>query len=349
MPDKPRCESRATQDPAGFHTALADWFEKQGRDLPWRRTRDPYPVLVSEMMLQQTQVATVLAGRYFPRFMEMFPTVDALAAADDDSLLKAWEGLGYYRRVRLLRDAARAVIERHGGVFPHEVADLLALPGVGRYTAGALRAFAFDLPAVLVDGNIARVLSRLTNRHAPIDTTAGQAALWRAAEKLACPERPRLHHSALMELGQIICRPGMPDCHACPVARWCATRTPEKLPVKQGRVALTAVAEHAVFLVDGDDRVLLHRESGRRRQGLWKLPVRPESELARLPVIERESYTITRYKVALAVHDARCPDSPVAPAEDEAWVPIDEVSALAMPSPYRRVIRRLLDFEDESM
>jgi len=342
---KPSSDNRATRDPVAFRAALAGWFLRHGRDLPWRRTRDPYAVFVSELMLQQTQVATVLAGGYFTRFMDAFPDLEALASAGDDALLKAWEGLGYYRRVRLLRAAAQAVIERHGGEFPSATDALLALPGVGRYTAGALRAFAFDLPAVLVDGNIARVISRLENIRQPVDASTGQARLWKVAEKLACPERPRVHHSALMELGQTVCRPGLPDCQSCPVASWCATRAPEKLPVKQGKVRLTAVEEHAVFVRDARGRVLLHQESGRRRQGLWKLPVRPLEEIRHHPVVEREHYTITRYKVSLVVRRA----AGLGLACGESWIPADEVAALAMPAPYRRVIGRLLGFADESV
>jgi len=349
MMPKPRCKIRATADPAGFRKAIAGWFSREGRDLPWRRTRDPYAVLVSEMMLQQTQVATVLAGGYFERFLEAFPTPEALAGADDDSLLKAWEGLGYYRRARLLRDAAGAVVERHGGIFPSDLDALLALPGVGRYTAGALRAFAFDLPAVLVDGNIARVIARLANRHAPIDSGTGLAAIWKIAAKLACPDAPRAHHSALMELGQKICRPGVPSCHHCPVARWCATRAPGKLPVKKNKSTLTEVMEHAVFLRDHGGRVLLHRESGSRRHGLWRLPLRPADDTRALPAIDREDYTITRYKVALVVHDAAHANPPLVAADGESWIEADAVTALAMPAPYRRVISRLLGFADESM
>ncbi len=346
---KPPCEIRATRDAANFRSALALWFRKNGRDLPWRRTRNPYVILVSELMLQQTQVATVLSGGYFTRFLEAFPDLEKLASADDDHLLKAWEGLGYYRRARHLRDAARAVLDRHDGEFPHEPGALLALPGVGRYTAGALRAFAFDLPAVLVDGNIARVLSRLQNLREPVDAARGQSEIWKIAEKLACPEQSRIHHSALMELGQLICRPGMPDCLNCPVARWCAARSPEKLPVKQKSLRLTAMEERAFFLRDSRKRVLLHRESARRRQGLWKLPLRDAADLKDLPVIERENYSITRFKVSLIVHDAAEKHPVPQPARDEAWIPVADVPALAMPAPYRRVIGRLLGFAHESM
>lgn len=300
-------------------------------------------------MLQQTQVATVLSGSYFERFLTRFPDLESLAVADDDMLLKAWEGLGYYRRVRQLREAARTIIRDHAGQFPHEMEDLLSLPGVGRYTAGAIRAFAFDLPSVLVDGNIARVLARLENIRLAVDSRDGQTALWNAAGALACAEQPRIHHSGLMELGQRICRPGLPDCLACPVATWCLTRNPEKLPVKKAKVSLTSVEEHALYARDARNRILLHREQGSRRQGLWKLPVRPLVELEGLPVIDSEKYTITRYKVITHVHaagHATCKQSSI---EGESWIPVKMVPSLAMSAPYRRVICRLLGFEDESV
>ncbi len=152
---------------ADFARSLIDWFRREGRDYPWRRTRDPYAILVSEIMLQQTQIATVLGRGYYDRWFGTFPDVGSLAAAPEDALLKAWEGLGYYNRVRNLQRAARAVIDDHGGRFPDTVEGLLTLPGVGRYTAGAVASFAFDLPAPLVDGNVARVFSRLGDLRDP--------------------------------------------------------------------------------------------------------------------------------------------------------------------------------------
>ena len=157
-----------------FRKALVAWFEAEGRDYPWRRTTDPYGVLVSEVMLQQTQISTVLGKGYYRRFLEAFPNVQKLAEADDESLLKAWEGLGYYRRARMLRETARAVMERDDQSFPSTIGDLLELPGIGRYTAGALRAFAFEQAAVLVDGNVARVLSRLMDYSKEVDAGEGQ-------------------------------------------------------------------------------------------------------------------------------------------------------------------------------
>ena len=332
----------AMKDREGFRDSLAEWFSNYGKDYPWRRTREPYPILISEVMLQQTQIATVLGGGFYLRFLEMFPDVESLSTAEDERLLKAWEGLGYYRRVRMLRESARAVIAEHGGKFPIDLAALMKLPGVGRYTAGALRAFAFDLPAVVVDGNVARVLSRVMDFSAAVDTTAGQKQLWEWAEALADPERPRIYHSALMELGQTICRPGVPDCLKCPVVGFCKTREPENLPVKKQKTVVTAVDEHALWLRDEEGRLLLHREGGKRREGLWKLPTREAAEISMLPVLDEHHYTITRYRVTLRVHDGAPFKKRLHPAVDEVWQNLDEVLGLAMPSPFRRAIERLL-------
>jgi A/G-specific adenine glycosylase len=339
---KPRLKSDALKGRMAFREALAGWFLENGRDYPWRRTREPYAVLISEVMLQQTQIATVLGREFYTRFLERFPDVESLAAAEDERLLKAWEGLGYYRRVRMLRETARAVIAEHGGEFPVELEALMKLPGVGRYTAGALRAFAHDLPAAVVDGNVARVLSRVMDFSAPVDDTAGQKQMWEWAEALADPLRSRIYNSALMELGQRICRPGVPDCLSCPVAGFCKTRAPELLPVKRQKTLITAVDEHALWLRDGKGRLLLHREGGKRREGLWKLPTREAAEISRLPVLDEHRYTITRYRVTLRVHDGAGMGRNFKPGPDETWQDAEAVLALAMPSPFRRAIGRLL-------
>jgi A/G-specific adenine glycosylase len=219
---------------------------------------------------------------------------------------------------------------------------LMELPGVGRYTAGALRAFAFDAPAAVVDGNVARVLSRVMDFSAPVDDTAGQKQLWEWAEALADPQRPRIYNSALMELGQKICRPGVPDCLGCPVAGFCKTREPERLPVKRQKTTITAVDEHALWLRDRKGRLLLHREGGKRREGLWKLPTRDAETISMLPVLAEHRYTITRYRVTLRVHDGSGIGKNFSPGENEIWQHADNVPALAMPSPFRRAIERLL-------
>ena len=338
---KPKFKSDAVKGRVAFREALAGWFSASGKDYPWRRTQEPYAILISEVMLQQTQIATVLGRGFYTRFLETFPDVDALAAADDERLLKAWEGLGYYRRVRMLRETARAVIAEHGGTFPMELDELMKLPGVGRYTAGAMRAFAADLPAVVVDGNVARVLSRVMDFSGPVDDTTGQKQIWEWAEALADPKRPRIYNSALMELGQKICRPGVPDWLSCPVAGFCKTREPELLPVKRQKALITAVDEHALWLRDRNGRLLLHREGGKRREGLWKLPTRDAAEISHLPVLDEHRYSITRYRVTLRVHDGATVRKNFQLVAGEEWQDANDVLALAMPSPFRRAILRL--------
>lgn len=340
---KPRHEVSALDEKPAFRNALARWFGKHAKDYPWRRTRDPYEVLVSEVMLQQTQIATVLGKGYYTRFLAAFPDMVALAAAEDAPLLKAWEGLGYYRRARMLRETARAVIAEHGGVFPADLEVLLKLPGIGRYTAGALRAFAFGVPAVVVDGNVSRVFARLMDCAEPIDDTAGIKRAWAWAEELADAKRPAVYHAALMELGQQVCRPGVPDCLGCPVARFCAASEPEFLPVKSRKIPITAMDEHALWLRDDAGRLLLHHEGGKRRTGLWKLPLREPAEIGHLPVLEEQGYSITRYRVTLRVHDGNAVDDSFQPCAGDSWVEPDQVTALAMAAPFRRVVERLLE------
>ena len=339
---KPKLKQAALKCREGFHEALALWFSTNGKDYPWRRTQEPYAILISEVMLQQTQIATVQGRGFYTRFLETFPDVESLAAADDERLLKAWEGLGYYRRVRMLRETARAVIAGHLGRFPLELADLMKLPGIGRYTAGAMRAFAFNLPAAVVDGNVARVLSRLMDFSAPVDDTAGLKQLWSWAEMLADAKRPRIYNSALMELGQTICRPGVPDCLGCPVAGFCKTREPERLPIKRLKTIITAVDEHALWLRDAAGRLLLHREAGNRRTGLWKLPTREAAEISKLPILAEQRYSITRYRVTLRVHDGAGLGKNFHPQADEVWQAADVIGGLPMPSPFRKVLERLL-------
>lgn len=335
---------RATRDPRlqapAFRDALVGWFSHEGRDYPWRRTTDPYAILVSEVMLQQTQIATVLGKNYYGRFLERFPDPAALAAAEDAELLKAWEGLGYYRRVRMLRETARAV--NAAGGFPGSVETLQDLPGVGRYTANALQAFARDLPAAVVDGNVARVLSRIADDPTPVDSPAGLKRLWELAGELADPGRPRAYNSALMELGQRICRPGVPDCLACPVSSFCATRNPETLPVKATKMKIERVDAHVVWSRDSEGRILLQQEQGKRRQGLWKLPAREPAELAGCPEIATSAYTITRFRVTLHMHEA-APGHPAAtPRESERRVAAEDLQQLPMPSPYRKALNTLM-------
>lgn len=335
---KPRFERSPLEAPDDFREALGDWFAGEGKDYPWRQTRDPYSILVSEMMLQQTRVAHVLGKGYYTRFLEAFPDVKSLAAADDSRLLKAWEGLGYYRRARMLRATAVAVLNDPGGIFPNDEAALLALPGIGPYTAAALLSFAFGKPSALVDGNVHRLLSRLMDDAAPIDISATRKRHTDWARDLCDPENPRRHHYAMMELGQTICRPGVAHCEICPVAKFCKAREPQNLPVKKKRAAITEMAEHAIWLHDAEDRVLLHRETGSRRNGLWKLPLRLPQDCADSSLIFSDTYTITRYKVLLNVY-AGAGHQPV---EGDEWISREELASIPISAPFRRAVLRLL-------
>ena len=333
---KPRWEWDALKDPERFRTAVVAWFAENGRDYPWRRTRDPYAVLVSEVMLQQTQIATVLGRGFYVRFMERFPDVEKLAGAGDDELLKAWEGLGYYRRARFLRAAAQAVMERHQGRFPEDFGEILALPGVGRYTAGAVSSFAFGNPAPIVDGNVARVLSRVMDSSAPIDGS-GMKRVWEWAELLLDEQRPREFNSGLMELGQVICRPGVPDCLSCPVAGGCATREPERLPVKEKKVAITEVTEHVVFACR-QEKVLLRKLEGGRRSGMWRFSEREGA--ADWPEVGRARYGITRFRVTMVAH---APPEEIRAGENERWWPVGDLEGIVMPPADRKLLAKLLE------
>ena len=216
-----------------FRSRLVAWFNKNGRELPWRRTRDPYAVLVSEMMLQQTQVATVID--YFQRWMKRFPDFASLSSASEADVLHAWQGLGYYSRARNLHRAAQIVVEKHGGKMPRDIEAIRALPGIGRYTAGAVATFAFDQSTPILDANIARVLARLFDIHTPVDTAAGQLALWRIAGGLQPRKSAGVFNESLMELGALVCTPRQPKCPACPVRSFCSADKPAALPIKKPR------------------------------------------------------------------------------------------------------------------
>lgn len=263
---------------------LLCWYDEAGRDLPWRHTRDPYAVWVSEVMLQQTRVETVIP--YYERFLESFPTARALAEADEDTVLSHWSGLGYYRRARLLHQGVREVVAEYGGEVPEDADARRALPGVGRYTAGAIGSIAFDKEEPVVDGNVTRVLARLLRIKTPIGSSATTNKLWEEAARLVPGERPGDLNQALMELGATVCTPKQPRCESCPVAERCeglAHGEVEALPVARARkarknVKLVAVvptcgrgATREVWLVKGDQNLF---------GGLWGVPMADESPQA---------------------------------------------------------------------
>lgn len=321
-----------------FRTALITWFEANGKPHPWRQTYDPWAVLVSEIMLQQTTVASVLANRRFEKFLAEFPDLETIAAAPEDKILRAWEGLGYYNRVRNLQKAARAVLECFDGQFPSDPATLQSLQGIGRYTAGAVSSFAFDQAAPIVDGNIARVLSRLLDSRDAIDSTPGQKFLWETAASLLDPQRPRLFNSALMELGQTLCTPKKPACLVCPVRDFCQTRDPESLPIKKPRREFVAVEEHALLWIE-QGRILLSPGHDNRRRGFWKLPLRSAEECAHLEPGSTHRYTITHHKVTLFLYRLKPRDL----LPGECYHPLARLDDLPMATPIRKILAHLQD------
>lgn len=335
---KPVAMHRPHDQPALFQRTVIAWFREEGKPYPWRQTTDPYAILVSEIMLQQTQIGTVLERDYFARWMARFPDLATLAAAPEEMVLKAWEGLGYYSRARNLHRLGKVVCQDHGGRLPQTLEGLLALPGIGRYTAAAVMSFAHDHPAALVDGNVQRVFARLHDYPEAVDGSAGQKQMWAWAAALVPDKNARFYNSGLMELGQGICRQKAPICHSCPVAHFCQTRNPEVLPNKAKRRATVFLDEHVLFRIQ-ESCLLLIREAGRRRHGLWKLPECPGNLVKRGRLLYQAKYSITHHRVTLRVYESK---GATVPAEG-SWVPIAEVPALAMPSPYRKAVDVLLE------
>src|SRR5688572_4925603 len=262
------------QGHAKLREKLLAFYDRNRRKLPWRESRDPYAVWVSEVMLQQTRVETVL--RYYAPWMRRFPDVEALARAPEADVLHAWQGLGYYSRARRLQAAARAIVERHGGRLPSDPELLRALPGVGAYSAGAIASIAFGRREPIVDGNVVRVLTRLFGLKGDPTRGALKRRLWELSRELVPAERPGDFNQALMELGATLCTPRSPACAVCLLAEGCVARErglTERLPELPVRAAPTAVrAAAAVVRVRGRVLVVKERSDAARWAGLWTFP-----------------------------------------------------------------------------
>ena len=253
--------------------ALLPWYHRSHRELPWRADREPYHIWLSEIMLQQTRVEAVKG--YYARFLAALPTIDALAGCDDDTLHKLWEGLGYYSRVRNLKKAACAVLERYGGKFPHTYDEVLALPGIGEYTAGAICSIAFGQRTPAVDGNVLRVVSRILDDPSPIDLPATKKAVTQALAEIY-PEEAGDFTQALMELGATLCGPNRkPDCEKCPCRHFCLgfrSGTAENLPVKAPKKEKRP-EDKTVFILSCDGSYALEKRPNKGLlAGLWQFP-----------------------------------------------------------------------------
>ncbi|MGM0866272.1 MAG: A/G-specific adenine glycosylase [Bacillota bacterium] len=257
-----------------FQNNLLSWFSREQRDLPWRRDQDPYKVWVSEIMLQQTRVDTVIP--YFNRFIEKFPTIDALATADEEEVLKAWEGLGYYSRVRNLQSAVKEVSEKYEGIVPDTPKEISSLKGVGPYTAGAILSIAYSKPEPAVDGNVMRVFSRILSIWLDIAKPASRKVFEQAVRNLISKENPSYFNQALMELGALICTPTSPSCLLCPVREHCQAfeeGVQKELPIKSKKKSARKMNMAAAVLFTEDDRVVIHkRPSKGLLANLWEFP-----------------------------------------------------------------------------
>ena len=260
---------------AEFRQALVEWFDEEKRDLPWRHTKDPYKIWVSEVMLQQTRVDTVIP--YYNRFMESFPTLELLAEAPQEYLLKHWEGLGYYSRARNLQTGVREVVENYGGIVPDNRHEISKLKGVGPYTAGAILSIAYNKPEHAVDGNVMRVLSRVLDIHEDIAVPKTKKTFEAAVDELIDPEHTSSFNQGLMELGALICTPTSPKCLLCPVREYCMAYNegdPEKLPVKSKKVKMKHLTYDVFVCEDSEGRILMEQ---RPEEGLlasmWQFPM----------------------------------------------------------------------------
>lgn len=261
-------------DRQAFCQDLIGWFNEEMRDLPWRKDQDPYKVWVSEIMLQQTRVDTVIP--YFNRFIDQFPTIEALSMAEEEKVLKAWEGLGYYSRARNLHSAVKEVHEKYGGQVPDDPKEISSLKGVGPYTAGAILSIAYGIPEPAVDGNVMRVLSRILLIRDDIAKPASRKIFEQAVRELISHENPSYFNQALMELGAIVCTPTSPSCLLCPVREHCAAfheGVQNELPVKTKNKKQRNVHLAAVVLRDSIGRTLIHKRAEKGLlANLWEFP-----------------------------------------------------------------------------
>ncbi len=311
---------------------LFRWFRRHGRDLPWRRTRDPYEILVSEFMLQRTQVATVIS--YYRRWLGRFPDFASVARASQNDVLHAWQGLGYYNRARNLKATAKIVRDRHHGIFPGEIPAIRKLPGVGRYTANAVATFAFNQPVPIVEANSGRVLARLFDVRVPIDSAIGREALWENARQLIPKRNAACFNSALIDLGALVCRPDKPKCTVCPVKKFCRTKNPEKLPIKKSKPRTKRLVErHALVVNKG--KILLEQSSTRWR-GMWILPPLRTRSTSHQPV-HTSIFPFTHHRVKLVVCRGEIPKKRAA---SQRW--FESIESIAMPSPHRRAVQALI-------
>ncbi|NJL02535.1 MAG: A/G-specific adenine glycosylase [Spirulinaceae cyanobacterium RM2_2_10] len=335
-----------------LQSRLLAWYGQQGRELPWRGDRDPYRIWISEVILQQTQVKTALP--YYERFLAHFPNIATLASADLQQVLKVWQGLGYYARARHLHKAAQQLVEQHGGHFPTELAAVMALPGIGRTTAGGILSAAFDQPVAILDGNVKRVLSRLLAL--PVPPAKATKLLWQWSERLLSSAQPRDFNQALMDLGATVCTPRQPQCSACPWAIACQAHhhnLQAQIPMREATAPLPHKRIGVAVIRNTAGQVLIDR---RREEGLlgglWEFPggkieagetiadcIRREIREELAIEIEVGAHLITvehaysHFRLTLYVHECRHRSGEAQPLESQEvrWVSVEELDQFPFP------------------
>ncbi len=336
---------------------LLQWFKKHGRVLPWRRARNPYRIWISEIMLQQTQVDTVIP--YYQKFLKVFPTVEVLAKADLSRVLKIWEGLGYYSRARHLHQAAKRIVGQFNGKIPDRLNDLLTLPGIGRYTAGAILSIAYNQEAPVLDGNVKRILCRVYTVSRPLRDLRTENLLWTLSESLIPKGHAGLFNEALMDLGATVCTPKKPSCSLCPIRNLCRAKAignPERYPTKAKKRKIPHVnGVSAVIVRDG--KVLLHQRPPRGFSGgLWEFPnwlvqgkksrshrlvkgIKEEQNLSvaakdRIGIFEQ---TYSHFKLTLHVYECQALDG----EGSGRWVRIRDLHRFPMSRIHRRIAQTI--------
>ncbi|BCR03104.1 A/G-specific adenine glycosylase [Desulfuromonas versatilis] len=343
--------------PAEVSRRLLAWYGRHGRDLPWRGTRDPYRIWLSEVMLQQTGVTTVIP--YYERFLGRFPTVSDLAAAPLEELIELWAGLGYYSRARNLHAAARRVVEVFDGSFPAELEALISLPGVGRSTAGAIRSIAFDLKGPILDGNVRRVLCRLYALEQDPRASAAERFLWARAEELTPAERPHDYAQAIMDLGATVCTPRSPDCPACPLEGLCLARARglEKALPLRGRKKAVPTRTQVALLLERQGRWLVRRRPyAGMLGGLWEFPAAevPEGDepgriaealldelgfSASLRHAGRVAHAYSHFKLDLHLFAAKVSrQGRAAENQDSCWADLPDLAAMPLHGAHKKAL-----------
>jgi len=342
-----------------FAASVTAWQQQHGRhDLPWQNMRDPYAIWVSEIMLQQTQVSSVIP--YYRRFMARFPDITSLAQADEDEVLRHWSGLGYYSRARNLHAAAQVVTLEHGGQFPQDVEAMRSLPGIGRSTAAAIAVFAFHQRQAILDGNVKRVFSRVFG----IDGWPGQPAvekrLWALAESLLPESGIEIYTQGLMDLGATVCTRSKPDCGNCPMQHECVARRENRiteLPTPKPRKAIPERQTVMLLMMSGNEILLEKRPATGIWGGLWSLPEiamdadirqsvsdRYGLETEMLPQLPSFTHTFTHFRLHITPQPLRVTRQlPEARQAAVVWLDKDDALGAAVPAPIRKLLEKLVD------